>query len=141
MQCERIMKKKVECVSRQDTAQYAACLMRDENVGFLPVCDQSKKVIGTVTDRDIAVRLVAAGKPSGTSVADIMTHEVVACRPKDDIQEAERLMAAHRKSRIMCIDENGQLAGVISLSDIAEHDAAGRASATLRDVARREVRA
>jgi CBS domain-containing protein len=141
MQCETIMKRKVEYVSPQDTAQRAACLMRDENVGFLPICDPSMKVLGAVTDRDIAVRLVAPGKTAGTPVIDIMTHEVVSCSPKDDLRKAERLMAEHRKSRIMCIDESGRLAGVISLSDIAQHESALRASDTLRDVTAREARA
>ncbi|HZA49460.1 MAG TPA: CBS domain-containing protein, partial [Myxococcaceae bacterium] len=62
MRCEEIMKKDVECVSPQDTVQAAAKRMRDENIGFLPVCDQSKKVQGTVTDRDLAIRVLADGR-------------------------------------------------------------------------------
>jgi CBS domain-containing protein len=140
MRCEEIMKHDVECVSPRDTVEDAAIRMRDENVGFLPVCDQSKKVLGTLTDRDIAIRLIAAKKPASTFVEEIMTREVVACRPKDDVREAERLMAKNHKSRIVCVDEGGQLAGVISLSDIAQHERGGRASETLRGVSERESR-
>lgn len=139
MRCEEIMKRDLECVSPRDTVEDAACRMRDENVGFLPVCDQSRKVLGTLTDRDIAVRLVAGKLPGSTLVEDIMTREVVACRPQDDLREAERLMAENHKSRIMCIDDAGSLVGVISLSDIAQHERGARASETLRQVSEREA--
>ena len=141
MLCEDIMKRELECVTPGDSAQDAACRMRDCNVGFLPVCDATKKVLGTLTDRDITVRLVAAGKLGNTRVEEIMSREAIACRPQDDLQSAERLMASHQKSRILCIDERGQLAGIISLSDLAKHAPSPRASQTLRQVTEREARA
>lgn len=141
MRCEVIMKKNIECVSPQDTAMTAARRMRDENIGFLPVCDQSRAVLGTVTDRDIAIRLVADDQPGNTPVTDIMTREVIACRPEDDVEEAEKLMARHHKSRIMCVDDGGRLVGVLSLSDIAQYDRTGRATETLRNITEREARA
>lgn len=140
MNCDAIMKREVESVSPQDTVDYAARRMRDENIGFLPVCDENRKVLGALTDRDIAIRLVAGNKPASTSVVEIMTMQVVSCRPQDDIREAERLMVRNHKSRIMCIDDAGQLAGVISLSDIARHDGSDRVSTTLRGVTEREAR-
>lgn len=140
MNCDAIMKREVESVSPQDTVDYAARRMRDENIGFLPVCDGHRKVLGTLTDRDIAIRLVAGNKPPSTSVVEIMTMQVVSCRPQDDVREAERLMVRNHKSRIMCIDDSGQLAGVISLSDIARHDGSDRVSSTLRGVTEREAR-
>ncbi|HZA13106.1 MAG TPA: CBS domain-containing protein, partial [Myxococcaceae bacterium] len=141
MRCEEIMKTDVECVSPQDTAQAAAKRMRDENIGFLPVCDQSKKVQGTITDRDLTIRLLADGRPATTQVKDVMTREVVAIRPQDDLRKAEELMSKNHKSRIMCVDEGGRLVGVISLSDIAQREEAGRAAQTLRNVSEREAHA
>lgn len=141
MKCEQIMKRNIECISPQESAQHAARVMRDENLGFLPVCDPSKRVLGTITDRDIAIRLVAAGKPPTTPASDFMTREVVACRPQDDVQEAQRMMAQHHKSRIMCLDDAGKLIGVISLSDIAGQDTGGMVAETFREVTRREARA
>jgi CBS domain-containing protein len=141
MRCEEIMKRDVECVSPQDTAQTAAQRMRDENVGFLPVCDASKKVLGTVTDRDLAIRVLADARAATTAINDVLTSEVIACRPEDDLRKAEELMAKHHKSRMMCIDANGRLVGVISLSDIAQLEFGVRASQTLRDVSEREARA
>jgi CBS domain-containing protein len=140
MRCEVIMKKDVECVSPQDAAEIAARRMRDENIGFLPVCDQSRAVLGTLTDRDIAIRLVAENKPASTQVGDLMTREVIACRPQDDVEEAEKLMSRHQKSRIMCIDESNRLVGILSLSDIARYDRTGLASETLRGITEREAR-
>jgi CBS domain-containing protein len=136
--CREIMKREIECLSPRETAQAAAARMREQNIGFLPVCDDGMQVLGTVTDRDIAMRIVAEKLPAGTAVEQIMTREVIACYPQDDIEVAKELMADNRKSRIMCVDDAGALIGVISLSDIAklEGDGAGR---TLREVSRREV--
>jgi CBS domain-containing protein len=140
MRCEEIMKKDVECVSPQDTVQAAAKRLRDENIGFLPVCDQSKKVQGTITDRDLAIRVLADARPATTQVKDVMTRESIACRPEDDLKKAEELMTKNHKSRIMCMDQNGRLVGVISLSDIALREEAGRAAQTMRGVSEREAR-
>ncbi|HYD39416.1 MAG TPA: CBS domain-containing protein [Anaeromyxobacter sp.] len=139
MRCEEIMKKDVQFVSPRDTVEDAAIRMKDHDIGFLPVCDQSRKVLGTLTDRDIAIRAVAGKRPSSTFVEEIMTEEVIACRPEDDIQDAQLAMAENHKSRIICCDEEGRLLGVISLSDVAEH-APDTASETLRDVSEREAR-
>lgn len=137
-QCREIMKREIECLSPRETAQAAAARMREQNIGFLPVCDDGMQVLGTVTDRDIAMRIVAEKLPAGTAVEQIMTREVIACYPHDDIEVAKELMADHRKSRIMCVDDAGALIGVISLSDIAKLEGDG-ASRTLREVSRREV--
>ncbi len=139
MRCQEIMKQELECVSPRETIEDAAMRMRDENIGFLPVCDPSKKVLGTITDRDIAVRVVAAKKPGGTMVEEVMTREVIACHPRDDLREAERAMAEHHKSRIMCVDGDGVLVGVISLSDLVRHEGARRAASTLIEVSAREA--
>src|SRR5947208_15633378 len=108
MLCEEIMKRDVEFVSPNDTAQSVARTMLDKNVGVLPVCEESKNVIGTITDRDLAIRLVAGGLPVQSKIGEIMTREVVSCSPKDDIRMAERLMARNHKSRMMCV-EGGRL--------------------------------
>jgi CBS domain-containing protein len=139
MLCDQIMKTDVECVSPVDTIEDAARVMRDENLGFLPVCDESRKVLGTVTDRDIVIRAVAESLAGTTPVEDVMSVDVVACSPRDEVELALQLMGEHHKSRIMCLDADGQLAGVISLSDIAQLAEAG-ASDTLRQVSERETR-
>jgi CBS domain-containing protein len=139
MFCRDVMKQPALCLAPNDTAIAAAQRMRDRNVGFLPVCDDSMRVLGTITDRDIAVRLVADRRPLRTPVWELMTNEVIACGPHDDITTAEELMAEHHKSRIMCVDDDGRLLGVISLSDIAQCERGGRAAATMRMVTQRET--
>ena len=139
MRCEEIMKRDVHCVQPTDPVQAAARRMRDANIGFLPVCDSSRKVLGAITDRDIALRIVADGRPPTTAIGDVMTREVVACAPGDDVRRAEELMATHKKSRIMVTDEQGGLVGVISLSDIAQRDTARTAGRTVRAVSEREA--
>jgi CBS domain-containing protein len=140
MRCQEIMKSELECAGPGDTLEDAARRMRDNNVGFLPVCDAAGKVIGTLTDRDIAIRGVAQGRPTSTAAQDIMTRDLVSCRPEDDLETAERLMGSNQKSRILCINDDGQLCGVISLSDLARHAPSPRASQTLRRVSEREAR-
>jgi CBS domain-containing protein len=141
MRCQEIMKQTVQCVSPEDSVQTAATRMREANVGFLPVCDESSKVLGTITDRDLALRIVADERPMSTRVSDVMTQEIVACRPEDDVTKAEDMMGKNQKSRIMCIDARGRLMGVISLSDLAQRQQDGaRTAYTLRRVTAREAR-
>lgn len=141
MNCKEIMKRDVECVSPENSVESAARKMRDENVGFLPVCDGSKQVVGTITDRDIVIRLVAGSLPASTTVEDVMSREVVACKPDDDIRKAEELMGQHRKSRIMCLDDSGNVVGVISLSDIAQREDDAHFINTMRQITQREAQA
>ncbi len=140
MICKELMKTQVECVTQDEAVEVAARKMRDANIGFLPVCDRQMKVLGTLTDRDIAIRVVAERLPIATKVQEVMSKEVVSCRPEDDIRRAEELMGQKQKSRILCLDANGKLAGVISLSDIAQREEASRTARIMREVTGREAR-
>ena len=137
MLCREIMKFEVECVAPETTLRDAARKMRDSNVGFLPVCDEFMRAIGVITDRDIAVRAVAEDLPHSAPVRSILTGDVVACRPQDDLQSARDLMSEHHISRVMCLAATGRIEGVISLSDIVQLDEIGGAS-TLRQISDRE---
>src|SRR5207302_9806279 len=91
MECREIMKEDVECIGPEDPVHDAARAMRDQGIGFLPVCDPGGRVLGTVTDRDLAVRVVAEDCDPSTPVGDVMTREVVACKPQDSVQDAQAL--------------------------------------------------
>jgi CBS domain-containing protein len=134
------MKGDVRCATAQTTVAQAAALMRDEQIGFLPICDEGRKVIGILTDRDIAVRVVAGGHSANEPVERFMSPAVVACRSDEDLSIAQDLMGEMQLSRIVCVDDNGRLEGVISLSDIAQLGDGAGAVATLRSVTVREVR-
>jgi len=138
--CADLMKTDVQIVGENDTIHRAAELMAMANVGFLPVCDRQRKVIGTITDRDIVVRVVADNLPSTAyRVGDVMTANVVACRPDDQLTLAEQFMAQHQVARLPITDDDGTLRGILSLSDIAEREPPRRVGRTLRAVASREA--
>lgn len=140
MRCKEVMKSGVESLLPGDSALTAARKMRDANIGFLPVVEASGWVAGTVTDRDLVIRVLAAGHPPSVSAETFMSRDPVVCRPEDDLRDAEALMAKHKVSRIVCVDETARLIGVISLSDIAQHESGSRAAETLREVTEREAR-
>jgi CBS domain-containing protein len=140
MRSYQIMKSAVQIVGETETIQTAATKMALANVGFLPVCDDSGKVVGTITDRDIVVRTCAAGSsPALATVREAMTHDVVSCRAADDLRVAERLMIHRQISRIVITDDEGTARGVISLSDIAEIEPPRLVARVVRDVAARET--
>jgi CBS domain-containing protein len=141
MLCRDVMKGNVLSITSQTTVAQAAALMRDEEIGFLPICDKARNVIGTLTDRDIAVRVVAENQAADASVEQFMTLNVVACRSDEDLSAAQDLMAEMRVSRIVCLSPDGQLEGIISLSDLAQLADGADATATLRSVTLREARA
>jgi CBS domain-containing protein len=139
MKSKEIMKSQVDCIAPSDPAEKAGRIMRDRNVGFVPVCDAAGKVIGTLTDRDLAIRVLADGRPGTTPVQEIMSKEVISCSPEDDVERAAALMGKHQKSRMLCVDDSGKLIGVISLSDIASRGDRQQAAETMRQVSSREA--
>ncbi len=137
MHVDELMKKP-ECCRAGDSVRDCALLMKTQNIGFVPICNESTQPIGTLTDRDLALRILADGRPADAKVDDVMTKDVVSCHSGDDLAEALRLMRERRKSRIMVCDDQDKLLGVISLSDIAESEPDEIAGQALRDVAARE---
>ena len=141
MLCRDVMKGDVRFITAQTTVAQAAAIMRDEQIGFLPICDPARTVIGTLTDRDIAIRVVADGYSANECVDRFMSPGVVTCSSTEDLGAAQDLMGEMQVSRIVCVDEDGRLEGVISLSDIAQLGDGADATATLRSVTVREARA
>ncbi len=121
MLCEQVMTKPVETVVATESVREAAARMRRSDTGFLPVCDaKTRKPIGTLTDRDIALRLVADGKPLNTPVRDVMTKNATCCQSDDDVARAHELMERHKISRMIVVGEDKKVAGVISLADLSD---------------------
>jgi len=139
MKCSEVMLGHVFTCKEGEPASAAARLMRDERVGFVPVVDGAGKAKGIVTDRDIAVRVVAAGRASTTPVEQFMSPGVMTCGPDDDLRDVEARMGKDKKSRALVVDVQGRPLGVISLSDIALVDAPDHVGKLLREVTRREV--
>jgi CBS domain-containing protein len=97
----------------------AARLMRESDIGPLPVCEQ-RRIVGMLTDRDITVRAIAEGRdPNTTRVDEVMTPEVICCMEADDIERAAQLMQSSQLRRLLVVDGEGRLAGIVSLGDLA----------------------
>jgi CBS domain-containing protein len=134
MRCDEVMTREVETIAPTATVLDAARRMRDLDIGFLPVCQSDDTPVGTLTDRDIVVRAGAEERPLHTPVEEVMTGEVIACRPSDDLERAEELMRTNQVSRVLVVDDDGRIAGVISLADIARYELEREAGHTLADV-------
>jgi CBS domain-containing protein len=133
MRCHEIMNPRVERIGMDEPVRAAAVRMRDYDIGFLPVTDSKGLVVGTITDRDITIRAVAEGNLTGRC-GDFMTREVISCFANDDVDRAEELMSLYQKSRVVVLDDQGYLAGVISLADIARSRKLRESGDTLKDI-------
>ena len=106
-----------------DMVSDVAQLMKDEDIGPVLIVDDSndgKRLVGIVTDRDLALKVVGEGRdPNNTRVEDVMTDSLVTCRADDDVENAMRAMAQNQLRRIPVVDDSGQLVGIISQADLA----------------------
>ncbi len=120
--CKDVMTKKPVCCLSTDAASKAAQKMKKEDVGSLPVVDndKTKKLIGMVTDRDLAMQIVADERdPKATKVSDVMTKKVYTISAEDTIQKAVDAMSKHQLRRIPVVDKDNKLIGIISQADVA----------------------
>lgn len=122
MKVQEIMTTAVECCLPSDSARKAAEFMREADAGVVPViaAQDDPKVIGIVTDRDLCMDVVAAGRhPNEVRVENCMTRKLVVCHPDDEVERAADLMAEKQIRRIPVVDEKGGIMGIVSLSDVA----------------------
>lgn len=123
MQLKEIMTRGVEVIHPDATLAEAARKMKDFDVGPLPVCD-GDRLVGMLTDRDITVRATAAGQdPNTTRVREAMSEEIVYCFEDDDVTEAARLMEERQIRRLVVLNRDKRLVGIVSLGDLAVHAA------------------
>ena len=123
MRIKHVMTKNPSCCVPSDSAQQAAIVMRDERAGIVPVIanENSRRIVGVVTDRDLCMNVVAEGRdPRTVSVEQCMTTTVVACTPNDSVEKATELMRENQIRRVPVIDEQGKLEGIIALADVVE---------------------
>jgi len=119
MRISEVMTRRAECTRPDATLQEAAERMRDLNIGSLPVCD-NQRLVGMLTDRDIAVRSVAPGHdPRRDHVRDAMTAYVYYCFEDQDVTEAAELMKTRQIRRLPVLRRNRQLSGIVTLGDVA----------------------
>ena len=118
MKISEVMTTEVEKVSADQTAREAASFMLRADAGSIPVCD-GDRVIGMITDRDIAVRGVAEGRGPDTPVSELMSDGVICAREDEDVDTVAQRMSVEQVRRLPVVDSDDRLIGIISLGDLA----------------------
>ncbi len=119
MRVSQLMKTTQQTILPEATLDQAARKMRDHNLGLLPVVEEDR-VVGVLTDRDIVVRAVADGRnPRATSVRDIMSTKVIFCCTDQSVADAYRIMEKNNVRRLVVLDPDDYLAGVVTIADLA----------------------
>jgi CBS domain-containing protein len=127
------MTKGPRTVQRGDSIADAARLMREEDAGVAPIVD-GDRLVGVLTDRDIAIRVVAEGKdPQSTKVEEIASQTLVTIEPQQDLDEALRLMAQHQIRRLPVV-EDGKLVGILAQADVARHADSARTGEVVEEI-------
>jgi CBS domain-containing protein len=116
------------------TIREAAVQMKERDIGSLPVCE-GLRVVGILTDRDLALRATAEGRdPDLAKVGDVMTREIISCRPEDSLEQAEQLMHDWQLRRLPVVDDKGELLGLLTLARVARAETAERAGHVIKGV-------
>jgi CBS domain-containing protein len=114
-----VMTSNPQTVEASDTVARAAEIMKSEDTGIVPVVE-GERLLGTVTDRDITIRVVAEGRdPHSLSVREIASTDLVTVDPQQNLDEALRLMAQHQVRRLPVVEEDGRLVGIVAQADVA----------------------
>ena len=120
--CDELMTKDPVCCLPSSMVAQVAQLMKRENIGPIPVIEneQTRKLVGIVTDRDLALKIVAEGRDAkSTKVESVMTRKVVTCRAEDDLQKALDAMSENQLRRIPVVDRDNRILGIIAQADVA----------------------
>ena len=123
MRIQDVMTKNPATVTPDAPASEAARIMKDQDVGAVPVVEdnESRKLVGVITDRDLAVRLIAEGRDGQSRVRDVMSPQVHTRRPDDDLDDVMDTMAREQVRRIPIVDERGALVGIVAQADIVRN--------------------
>lgn len=133
MNVSEVMTAQVVTATPRTTIAEVARTMAKIESGAVPVVDDGR-VVGLITDRDIVIRVVAEGLGLDTSVADVMTGDVQTCREDDNVADAAAKMGSKQIRRLIVLNDQGNLAGIISLGDIAVDYGAKRVGETLEEI-------
>lgn len=126
-----------------DTVHSAAVLMRDHNCGIVPVVEDrnTMRLIGVITDRDIVLRIVAAGKnPDIEPIRAHCSHGIGTVRPHSTLEECRHVMETRQVRRVPVTDEHGRLVGIVSIADLAQAIDALDVGHTIEEVSEMDTR-
>ena len=140
MKAQDIMTKDPSSVSPDADVVEAAQIMKRDNVGVVPVVDQ-RRLVGVVTDRDIAIRCIAEGKTGKCQVREVMTEQnLFTCGPNDDVDQIMSTMGREQVRRIPIVDERGTLLGIVSQADIVRKANDRKAEDTVEKISQPSTR-
>ena len=123
-------------IDAEKSVAYAAKMMQEEDVGLAPIVE-GEKLIGMLTDRDIAIRVVAEGRnPDQVKVRDVASTRLVTVDPQQDLDEALRMMAKHQVRRLPVVEEDGRLVGVVAQADIAREGDDSRTGQLVEEISK-----
>jgi CBS domain-containing protein len=133
-QIRELMTENPRTISAGDSIVDAAKLMREEDAGIAPIVD-GDRLVGVLTDRDIAIKIVAEGKdPTSTKATDIASKNLVTIDPQQELDEALRLMAQHQVRRLPVVEEDGKLVGIVAQADVARHASSDRTGEVVEQI-------
>ena len=136
--CRDVMTEELVFCTPGDTVSKVAQLMKREDIGPVLIVDneRSKTLVGIVTDRDLALKVVGEGRdPKNTKVEDVMTRKLITCHADDNVENAMKAMAQYQLRRIPVVDENMKLVGIISQADVATRvDEPERTAEVLKEI-------
>jgi len=142
--CENVMTKNPTCCQPSDSVMKVAQWMKRENIGSIPVIEnnETRKLVGIVTDRDLALKVIGLGSdPKTVQVDSVMTHKLVTCRPEDDIQVALDRMSEHQLRRIPIVDDEHKILGIISQADVATRvNQPEKTAEVVKDISKTDVK-
>jgi CBS domain-containing protein len=139
MKVRDVMSSNPACCTPRDSAQTVARIMRDRNVGAVPVVadQQTRQLIGMITDRDFCCSIVADGlDPKTATIEKFISTNPISCRDGENVEKCERLMQDHQVRRIPVVDSSGRVMGIVSQADLALHDKPERVSRTVAEISR-----
>ena len=136
--CNEVMTKNPVCCLPNDMVAKVAQLMKSKDIGPVPIIEneQTKKLVGIVTDRDLALKIVAEGRDAkSTKAEEVMTRKVVTCRGEDDVQKALDAMSEHQLRRIPVVDNDNRVVGIIAQADVATRvDQPAKTAEVVKDI-------
>jgi CBS domain-containing protein len=135
MKVNQVMTRNVCVASPRITIGKAAQMMAECDSGILPV-GEDDRLVGMITDRDIAIRAVARGRSHATPVREVMSHEVLYCFDDEDIDDVARNMADQQIRRLPVVNRDKRLVGIVSLGDLSLHSGAEDAGETIAAISR-----
>ena len=139
MKIREIMSRDPACCVLSDSAQTVAKILCDRNIGSMPVLadQQSRKLVGMITDRDLCCSVIAQGlDPKTTQIEKLISFPPMSCRDGENIETCERLMQEHQVRRVPIVDAEDRVIGIVSQADLALHDKADRVLKTVAAISK-----